>query len=581
MIKSYKQSKSYKYSKAVISGKIIASKFIIKQAERYLKDLDNPDYYFCLETHHRINTWFEKILYVPELRRCSELLPPHAFVLHQLYCIKHVDTGFRKHTKIYAQFARKQAKTYLAAGIGLFELIYGSDPFPEILTGANSRDQAMLCTKMMGRLIGSSPMLKSLVKKGSLRVFRRKDAVETIVYKTDDREGKIDAMSREEGDGGNPSATVIDELHEAKNLSLLETMESGQGLREQPLQIIITSCGHNKDGPCYSVLRKTALNILEGSLTDESFLPIVYELDNEKEWDNLDCLIKSNPMIPYFPTLKGYLKKRIKQAKNEGGETEVNIKIKNSGIWVDAAEVWIPSEIIDKNTYGITDEELLGRDCYAGLDLAKGIDLNACAFFFPNVREEMVTFINEDDEEEQELRPIHVIKMMYWIPHDKVKNHKDHVDYKKWINQGWMIQQPGDTAHLNDVTRDIIKEMKKYNMKIFGFDTRFAYSGPIPMLEEAGYVEILRPTGQTFNLGAAVSQCNEWYRRIQLDIMGNPVLKWNIANTIMKVGDMGDQYPSKGKSENRIDGVSAKVTAVCEYLRANVEIEGETFVLGI
>ena len=54
MIKSYKESKSYKYSLAVISGKILASKFIIKQAKSYLEDLENDDYYFDLEWHNKV-----------------------------------------------------------------------------------------------------------------------------------------------------------------------------------------------------------------------------------------------------------------------------------------------------------------------------------------------------------------------------------------------------------------------------------------------------------------------------------------------------------------------------------------------
>ena len=46
MIKSYKESKSYQYADAVVNGDIVASKFIIKQAKRYLKELERDDLYF-------------------------------------------------------------------------------------------------------------------------------------------------------------------------------------------------------------------------------------------------------------------------------------------------------------------------------------------------------------------------------------------------------------------------------------------------------------------------------------------------------------------------------------------------------
>lgn len=563
MIKSYKQTVSYKYATDVIKKKILASRYIIRQAERYLEDLENDDYYFDLEEHRKINIWFEQILYVPELKAPSKLLPPHAFILHQLYCIKRKDTGLRKHTKIYAQFARKQAKTYLAAGIGLYELIYGSDPFPEIMTGANSRDQAVLCTKMMGRLVMTSPLLKEMVKDGSLRVFTRMTVVETIVYKTAEREGLIKAMSRDEGDGGNPSVTVIDELHEATNLSLLETMESGQALRVEPMQIIITSCGHNKDAPCYTVLRKTALHILDGSLTDDSFLPILYELDEETEWDKMDMMIKSNPMIPYFPTLKGYLKKRINQAKNEGGETEVNIKIKNCGIWVDAATTWIPSEIVKQNNHGITDAELIGKPCYPGFDLAKSEDLNALALFFPNVRPN-----------------IHVVRMIFWIPEFKVNNHNDHVDYARWVKEGLMVQQDGNVADHIMIAEDIIEAIKPYDVKKIGYDSKYAIHAVLPMLAKAGY-ELDSGIGQGFHLSPATVQVNEWMRKYQMDLGHHKVLYWNLANVVMKVGDQGDYFPSKGKSGNKIDGASAMLTAITAYLDTNSKPEFLPFVIGI
>jgi hypothetical protein len=54
------------------------------------------------------------------------------------------------------------------------------------------------------------------------------------------------------------------------------------------------------------------------------------------------------------------------------------------------------------------------------------------------------------------------------------------------------------------------------------------------------------------------------------------------GNTTLHLKDMvaaegglsGHRYPSKGRSNGRIDGVSALCTAVHEYLRLNAEPEG-------
>lgn len=559
MIKSYKQSKSYKYAKGVISGKIIASKFIIKQAERYLLDLEREDLYFDLEWHNKVSVWFEQICYVPELAAPVGLPLPHAFWIEQIHCLRYKKGKRRKYKQAYIQVARKQAKTFYAANNALFELIIGEDNKPEILCGANSREQAVLCTKMVGDVIKCSPELMSLVKNKKLNLHTWQKEVTGVHYDNGSgRVGKIMAMAKDPGDGGNPSATIVDELHEARDLKLLETMKSGQGLRKNPLALIITSPGHNKDAPCYSVLRDTAVKILEGTIDNDRFLPIVFELDDESDWDNIEELRKSNPMMDYMDTLEDFLIDRIQEAKETQGESEVNIKIKNCGVWVDAATSWISSETVRENDHGIKDNELIGKDCYLGIDLAKAEDLNACALFFPDVRPN-----------------IHVVKMMFWIPSEKVRLNRDHVDYRKWVQQGFMIQQDGNVADHSLISKDIIKEISNYNVKSIGFDSRFAYAGIIPALAHAGYEELLMPVGQGYTgLSAAVVQMFSWMKKAEMDLMGNKVLYWNIANVVMKVGDEGDQIPSKGKSNMKIDGVSASLTAIAEYLRVGAKPVG-------
>lgn len=567
MIKSYKESKSYIYAIEVTTGDRIACKWIKLQAERFLNDLKRGDLYFDLDWHHKVSVFFEEILYVEELREPSELLPPHAFWIEQLHCLRYKATGFKKYKSVYAQMARKQAKTFMAGGNALFELVWGADPSPDIMCGANSRDQAIICTNMMGKLIRNSPDLRSewdISKKhemskpnsGDLKLHVHAGDVHKILYSTDGKDGRIVAMPRDPGDGGNPSMTIIDELHEAKDLTLLETMRTGQGLRKEPLVVIITSPGVNKDAPCYSVLRKKSVDLLNGIIEDDNHLPIIFELDSEDEWDNIEMLEKSNPCMPYMPTLRPFLEDSIKEAKRVGGHTEASIKIKNCGIWVDAAEVWIQSETIKKNNHGITEEDLNGAECYCGLDLAKGEDLNAFAMFFPNVKE-----------------GVHALKVMYWIPEDKVNDNRDHVDYLRWVQQGLMNQQPGNTANHMDITRDIIGELEKYSVKLVGYDSKYSISAFLPMMAEAGYEEVLRGVGQGFTLSPAVVQCAEWLKEEKLDLMNNFVLYWNLANVVMRVGDQGDHYPSKAKSENKIDGVSAMLTAMTVYLDDNSEID--------
>jgi phage terminase large subunit-like protein len=595
------KTKAYKYANQVLSGKVLAGKHIISQAERFMNDLERGDLIFDMNEAEMVDEFFSQMLYVPEFRKAVDLPDPHAFWLQQLYAFKYKDTGLRKYRSMYNQVARKNFKTFMCAGLCNLEMLLGHDPNSMIMQGANSRDQALICTDMTGKLIKSSPLLKDLMDEEKIKLFTYKKKVIEIVYEDGNRTCRVEAIPKDLGDGGNPAIGIIDEYHEAKGSELLETLESGQGQRLEPFILVITSPGHNKLGPCYSVLRKKSVDILNGTIDDDSHLPIVFELDHESEWDNIDMLEKSNPMMPYSRTLRPFLESRIKKAKNEGGATAANIKIKNSGIWIDAASIWIPSETIRKNNHNTNPIDLIGRKSYCGMDLAATTDLNAFVQFIPNIKEEerVITIINDDGSERQikKMLPIHAVKSMFWIPQQKVKDQRnDSVDYMKWVELGYIKLFGGDAVENDMMAQDIKDELLNMIPVVFGADPKFSTGGPIQYLRYDGYLE---PSGeyqgyqhvnQGFNLTGAVSEIETWINNRQLEFFNNPVMEMCFANTTLHLKDMvaaegglsGHRYPSKGRSNGRIDGVSALCTAVHEYLRINAEPkQSGVFVYGI
>lgn len=598
---SIKKTKAYWYADQVIKKKVLAGQYIIKQAEMFMDNLERDDLIFDLKEAEMVDQFFSTMLYVPEFKKAIDLPAPHAFWLQQLFGFKWKDTGLRKYKSMYNQVARKNFKTFMCAGVCNMEMLLGHDPNAMVMQGANSRDQALICTDMTGKLIKGSPMLRDLMEEEKINLFTYKKKVIEIVYEDNGRSCRVEAIPKDLGDGGNPSLGIIDEFHEAKDSALLETLESGQGQRLEPLIMVITSPGHNKLGPCYSTLRKKSVDILNGTIVDDSHLPIVFELDHEEEWNDLEMMEKSNPMIPYSRTLKPFLKARILKAKHEGGSTAANIKIKNSGIWIDAASVWIPSETIRKNNHGTTVEELIGRNTYCGLDLAATTDLNAFVQFIPNLyeKEREVTVIKEDGtlEKTKKMLPIHGVRSMFWIPEMKVKDQRnDAVDYLKWVEDGYIKMFGGDVVENDMMADDIKAELLDRIPIVFGADPKYSTGGPIQYLRYDGYLEPsddyhgYQHVNQGFNLTGAVSEIETWIQNEQLEFFNNPVMEMCFGNTTLHLKDMvadegglsGHRYPSKGRSNGRIDGVSALCTAVHEYLRLNAEPEmSDVFVFGI
>lgn len=560
---------SHEYAKWVKDNPKKTGKLIKQAIKRFNSDLKRKDIYFDVKEAERVCSFVETILHLwehPFVGKKVVLYPWQKFIIQNIFGWKWKDSGLRRFRLAYIQVARKNGKTHFADFISLIHLLIDRDVTPQILVGANNEDQAKICTTSMGKIIEASPALKNRVstklKEGKdITIYKYKGKVTSILYKNKHRDGVVTAMSKEAGtkDGFNPSLGVIDEFHEAKTEDLLNVIESGQGAREEPLLVVITTAGFNKFLPCYANLRASAVKVLSGINEDDTQFQMVYELDEEDDWKNPDMWIKANPMMPYIKTILPYLKSRFVKAKNEGGTKEVDYITKNLNKWVDAASVWIPDDIIIlNNNHGLKESDLIGQDCYVGFDFSKALDLSVAGFLFPNIRENLYAF-----------------KALTWIPQDKVESNPDRVDYRAWKEKGNMSFHEGNVLDHDFIASDSLEEMEKYNIRLVSFDVKYAYQGAITTIAKAGYEEICKGVGQGFNLSPAVAEVELLANQKRFEFFENPLVRWNFANVDMLIGDKGDRYPSKKKSIAKIDLVTALLTAERGHLQMEAEDPGQ------
>ena len=453
-----------RYARDVVSGKVVAGKWIKLAAKRFLSDLERDDIEFDVLEANRVVNFFEMFLRHWEGAWASKpiiLEDWQKFILQQVFAWK--KNGKKRIRSVYVQIARKNAKTTLAAGIALYHLIADSENAPQIYVGANNEDQAKMCTNTAGRILEESGKLRTYIRNGQISLYSYKEKVNTIGFKK--RNGSITAMSRDAKtkDGFNPSLGIIDEFHEAKDDKLLNVIESGQGARMEPLLFVITTAGFNKGGPCYSKLRDVSVKMLDGVMEDDSHLAFVYESDEGDDWKDEKTWIKSNPNLGVSVSLD-YLRSRLTKAVNEGGSKEVDFRTKNLNEWCDAEKVWIQDAIWVQNTHGIRLSDLLGKACYGGLDCAKTQDFNAFSLIFP-------------DYFEIKGKLICPILPLLWLPEARINSNSDRVDYKKWKDQGHIIQTPGNIADYNQIENDIVAAIDKYDFR--GLDYDPAYAGNV------------------------------------------------------------------------------------------------------
>lgn len=566
-----------KYARAVASGEVVAGKYIRLAAKRFLSDLERTDITFDEKLGQRATNFIERKLrhWEGKWRGTPLLLEPwQKFIIMQVFGWQ--KDGKRRIKSIYVQVARKNGKTAFAAAMLLYHLIADNENSPQILVGANNHDQAKICANSAGRILQQSPVFADLISSQVIKFSIYGSNIVSLYHSGKD--GALKAMSKNAGalDGYSASLGVIDEYHEADSDSLLNVIESGQGARPEPLLFVITTAGFVKTGPCYTRLRKTSIDILEEKIFDDHHLAIIYEPDEGDRWDDESTWIKSNPNlgVSIFPD---YLRSRLQKAKNEGSTKEVDFKTKNLNMWVDSPQVWIPDETWMQNSYGLSKEDLIGKTCYGGLDLASGIDINALALYFPKVK-----MVND--------RWINAVLWWFWIPKGKIKT--ESFDYSAWVEQGYITPTAGLYDNIIDHKKliyDITQLPLQYNIQAIAFDQRLAYHGVVQELglifgttDSEEWLQGMFPFTQSFpNVSLCAKEFERQVTNFEYEHFDNPVARWMNGNVVIKKDPSGMIMPDKAKSQFKIDGIAALLNAKAIDIRVEAGGKLETNAMAI
>jgi phage terminase large subunit-like protein len=570
------------YAKKVLSGEIIAGKYIKLACQRFLDDLNRDDIYFDEHEASRIIKFFETILVHVEGKWAGT---PIKLALWQKFFLMNIygwfyNDGSRRFSTFLLEIARKNAKSTKAGGISLFDLLIDTDSTPQILIGSNNHEQAQICATMAGKMAEQSPAIKKKIQTGKIHVYKYRGKVLDIVLKDGTRNGAISAMTKnvKTKDGFNPSRYIIDEYHAAETDELKNVAESGQGARENPSGGVITTAGYNQAGPCYTKDRRISIDILEGNKEDDSHFALIYELDKEDDWEDETNWIKANPLMFHetlnnepecSDTILPYLRKQYRKAKNEGGTKEVDFKTKNLNMWVDSVEVWIPKDVYIKNHHKLNIDDLKDRECYGGTDLASGVDLNAHVLWFPNVDE--ITYYDEEADEKKIL-PVHAALPFFWIPKSKLFNTDGGVDYRKWVDQGFIRTAGEKTVDPQFIGAEIAQICSEYEVKSNAFDPSKVYHGCYQEVSASGIV-CSSFAQSTRNMDAPTREIETMLYQGQIEHFNNPVLEWNFRNVVIYKDSSGNIKPDKSKSQNKIDGVSAMCNAVGEWMTMRAQEE--------
>jgi len=448
--------------------------------------------------------------------------------------------GTRRFRYTYIEVAKKNGKTAIAAGVALNMFVADGEEGAEVYTAATSRGQAKICFNAAKAMVQKSPDLKKRIE-----VYQHNMHILSTF-------SKMEPLSKdsEKQEGFNPSCSIVDEFHIHKNTELYDGIKSALGARSQPLVWVITTAGFKKTYPCFR-MRESMIKLLRGIQKQDNTFTIIYTLDENDAWDNEKNWVKANPNLGVSVDLD-YLREECQDAKNKGGTYEVNFKTKNLNMWVDAESVWIKDAVWMKGADEVDADQLEGRPCFLGLDISEKYDISALMAFFPP---------QKAGEKFKVLR-------YFWIPEEKVEEKKDHVDYYLWASQGYVEIIPGNVVD-DDIIIDKIMEISHiYEVMHLGYD-EWNSKKLIVDLGKAGFPvdeKASKVTQYLSVLGEPTKKLEELARTEKLAHGGDPILRWMISNVVLKHDSSGNYRIDKGKSNEKIDGVSALVNAICEWI---------------
>lgn len=447
----------------------------------------------------------------------------------------------RKYRELILIVARKNGKSTWASAIALYMLMADGEPGPEVVSVATKKDQAKITWSESKRMVKKSPVLLKRVR----------PLVAELVC--DFNDGSFKPLSSDSNtlDGLNVHCALIDELHAIQDKNLYDVVIDGMSAREQPLSIITSTAGTVREG-IFDIKYDEATRIInsydDGAVSpeDERTLPIIYELDSRKEWQDPACWMKANPGLGAIKGL-GQLRDKVEKAKKNPLLVK-NLLCKDFNIRETVSEAWLTFEQL--NNPALFDlKALKPRYGIGGADLSSTTDLTNAT----------VIFMVPGDE------TLYVLQM-YWLPEDllETRERDDRIPYSVWRDMGLLRTTPGNKVHHKFVTDWFLEVQNQYDIYLpwTGYDSWSATYWVEEMKNNFG-AEAMEPVIQgKKTLSGPMKALGADLEVKKINYNNHPILKWCLSNVAVEVDKNLNIQPCKTNNQRRrIDGFAGLLNA--------------------
>jgi phage terminase large subunit-like protein len=517
------------YADKIIDGRQTAGTFMVRCAQRFKALRSDSGTEFRAANVRKVIAFFKILRHFAgkHAGKPFTLEPWQQFIV--AYIFGFYRDGHRLVRHVYIEMARKNGKTALAAGLCLYALTMDGEMSAEVDLAANSKEQAKIAFEFASNFAKGIDPSNKILKAFRDKIFYQRALSKMQVFAADD--SKLD--------GFNASTYLLDEYHAAKNSRLRDVLESSQGMRENPLAIVITTAGFDKLSPCYQY-RTMCAEVVSGVREDDTTAAFIYSLDAGDKWDDANTWIKSNPNLG-VTVQKEYIEEQVRSAHNLPS-AEVGVRTKTINEWCDAASVWIPDHYILEATRAINMDDYKDMDCYCGVDLSATTDLTALSLCIPT-----------DSGE-------YVFGTRYYLPEQSLKENRFKIEYGEWHRRGWLTLTPGNVTDYDYILNDLDVIYNNYRLISVAYDqwnaTQFVNS-----CVEHGLP--MKPFSQALgNFNRPTKEMERLMLSGRIIIDNNEITRHCFRNVAMARDRNGNIKPSKEHVEKKIDGVIAMIEAL-------------------
>lgn len=457
------------------------------------------------------------------------------------------DRGYRQYRYAYLEMPKKNGKTTMIAGIGLYHLVCDG-PGGQIYCCAADKKQAGLVYKAACAMIDQDPELAEVLKV--------KDSTKEIINRLTGTTMTVLSAEAYSKHGINPTVVIFDELHAQPNRELYDVMTFGAGAaRKEPLWWIITTAGDDPDR--HSIgweIHDKALKLQAGSMVDPTWYVRVYGVpddfgtDKDKPEENIfdeELWFRINPSLGHTISIESVRQEAVAAMNSEA--TEKLFRWLRLNQWVSLKRIgWQPLTLWDKTAgkWGLT--ELIGKRCYPGLDLSSTTDITGAVYLFP------------PQDGFEDWRFIHDA----WIPEDNMKARvaRDHVAYDRWVDQKHLIATPGDVIDYDFVEARLLQANKQYDIQTLGTDPWNSRMLTQRLMREG--IEVIEIAQNMAQMSPAMKMVETLMKKGKMTHEITPLARWCWGNVRVAVDGNDNIKPMKNKSIGRIDLTVALINAM-------------------